>query len=117
MSPEARERSFDEIAVGLSSGTLSRSKALKLVGAALVGGLLASLPGIAQAAPPLCSHHRPCPVRCRCVRSANGGRTCIDELSLLERVSNCNQCQTGDACIILRGGRQRWCAAPCTAAG
>ena len=29
MSPEARERSFDELAIGLSSGSLSRGKALK----------------------------------------------------------------------------------------
>jgi hypothetical protein len=64
----ARERtgasSFDELAVGLSSGTLSRGKALKLVGAALVGGLLASLPGIAQAAPEACQ-----PLRKECGRN------------------------------------------------
>ena len=50
MSPEARERSFDELARGLASGRLSRRKALKLMGAALVGGALASLPGAAWAA-------------------------------------------------------------------
>jgi hypothetical protein len=41
--------SFDELAVGLSSGTLSRGKALRLMGAALVGGTLASLGGVAAA--------------------------------------------------------------------
>jgi hypothetical protein len=51
MSPEATERSFDELAVGLSSGKLSRGKAIKLMGASLVGGVLASIPGIAEAAP------------------------------------------------------------------
>jgi hypothetical protein len=51
MSPEARESSFDELAKGLASGTLSRRKALRLMGAALVGGVLASIPGIAEAAP------------------------------------------------------------------
>jgi hypothetical protein len=60
MSPEARERSFDELAVGLSSGTLSRGKAIKLMGAALVGGVLASIPGIAEAAPPLKEAGRKC---------------------------------------------------------
>jgi hypothetical protein len=45
-----RERSFDELARGLASGTLSRRKALKLMGAALVGGALASVPGVAWAA-------------------------------------------------------------------
>src|SRR5919199_924837 len=50
MSPEARERSFDELACGLASGTLSRAKALRLMGAALVGGVLASIPRVAVAA-------------------------------------------------------------------
>jgi hypothetical protein len=49
MSEETRERSFDELAKGLASGTLSRGKALRLMGAALVGGALASLPGAAWA--------------------------------------------------------------------
>jgi hypothetical protein len=40
--------SFDELASGLASGTLSRGKALRLMGAALVGGTLASL-GIGEA--------------------------------------------------------------------
>jgi hypothetical protein len=38
MSPEARERSFDELARGLASGNVTRGKALRLLGAALVGG-------------------------------------------------------------------------------
>src|SRR5215207_2206366 len=42
--------SFDELAKGLASGTLSRRKALRLMGAALVGGALASVPGVAWAA-------------------------------------------------------------------
>ena len=41
--------SFDELAKGLASGTLSRGKALRLLGGALVGGALASLPGVAWA--------------------------------------------------------------------
>jgi hypothetical protein len=44
------EPSFDELARGLAEGTVSRRKALRLVGAALVGGALASLPGAAWAA-------------------------------------------------------------------
>jgi hypothetical protein len=55
MSPEARERSFDALATGLASGSISRGRALKLIGAALVGSTLASL-GIGEAAadPPGC---------------------------------------------------------------
>jgi len=45
MSPEARERSFDELARGLANGSISRGKALRLMGAALLGGALAAIPG------------------------------------------------------------------------
>src|SRR5918994_1538693 len=56
MSPEAREHSFDELTRGLASGSISRGKALRLMGAALVGGTLASLgiDGEAGGAPPGC---------------------------------------------------------------
>src|SRR4051812_25766638 len=51
MSPEARERSFDEMASGLASGGMSRLEALKWLGAALLGGALAFTPKVAEAAP------------------------------------------------------------------
>jgi hypothetical protein len=51
VSKDARDRSLDELAKGLASGTLSRRKALHLMGAALLGGALASVPGVALAAP------------------------------------------------------------------
>jgi hypothetical protein len=44
---ETTNRYFDELTRGLASGTLSRRKALKLMGVALLGGTLASIPGIA----------------------------------------------------------------------
>jgi hypothetical protein len=52
----AREESFfDELARGLADGTLTRGKALRLMGAALVGGTLGSLGiGEAGADPPGC---------------------------------------------------------------
>jgi hypothetical protein len=49
MSPEAREHSFDELARGLASSSISRRRALRLMGAALVGGTLGSLGGVAAA--------------------------------------------------------------------
>ena len=52
MTREAGERTFDELAIGLSNGSLSRGKALRLMGTAIIGGVLASIPGIAEAAPP-----------------------------------------------------------------
>src|SRR5918993_5331351 len=48
------ELSLDELSKGLASGTLSRGKALRLMGAALVGGALASIPGVALAVVPPC---------------------------------------------------------------
>src|SRR5918997_2772358 len=50
MSLRARDHSFDELARGLASGEVSRGKALRLMGAALVGGTLSSLLGIGEAA-------------------------------------------------------------------
>jgi hypothetical protein len=47
---EARGRAFDALATEMASGTLSRGRMLRLMGAALVGGTLASLPGLAWAA-------------------------------------------------------------------
>ena len=47
MTGEAREHSFDELTRGLASGSISRGRALRLIGAALVGGTLASIPGTA----------------------------------------------------------------------
>ena len=65
MSPEARDHSFDELTRGLANDTLSRGKALRLMGAALVGGALASIPGIAWAKPnkpanAKCNHNHQC---------------------------------------------------------
>ena len=45
----AEEHSFDQLARGLASGSVSRKQALKLVGGALLGGVLASIPGVAWA--------------------------------------------------------------------
>ncbi len=52
MSEETNGRSFDELAKGLASGEVSRRKALRLMGAALAGGTLASLVGIGEACRP-----------------------------------------------------------------
>ncbi len=49
MSQQTTNCYFDELAKGLATGTLSRGKALRLMGVALVGGALASIPGIAWA--------------------------------------------------------------------
>jgi len=77
MSPEARDHSFDELTRGLANDTLSRGKALRLMGAALVGGALASIPGIASAKPnkpagAKCKHNHQC-LSGQCVGGECGG--------------------------------------------
>src|SRR5215211_7099050 len=44
-----RDHSFDELAKGLAKGSLSRGQALRWMGAAVLGGVLASIPGVALA--------------------------------------------------------------------
>jgi hypothetical protein len=84
MSPEARDHSFDELTRGLASGTLSRGKALRLMGAALVGGALASIPGIAWAKGKpggrKCNHDQQC-ASGQCVEGrCGGGSTCDGQI-------------------------------------
>jgi hypothetical protein len=49
MATETREHSLDELAKGLATGTLSRGKAIRWMGGALLGAALASIPGVAWA--------------------------------------------------------------------
>jgi Stigma-specific protein, Stig1 len=49
VSQQTTNRSFDELAKGLATGTLSRGKALRWMGGALLGAALASFPGVAWA--------------------------------------------------------------------
>ena len=65
------ERSFDALAKGLAAGSVSRRKALRLMGGAVLGGLLASIPGVALAAP--CPRTR---IRCAGQCCAEGVTTC-----------------------------------------
>jgi hypothetical protein len=49
VSQETTSSYFDELAKGLANGTISRRQALRWMGGALVGGVLASIPGVALA--------------------------------------------------------------------
>ncbi len=44
------ERAFDDLTRALANGRISRGRALRVFGAALVGGVLASVPGIGRLA-------------------------------------------------------------------
>jgi hypothetical protein len=50
VSQQTSDRSFDELARALANGSVSRRRALRLMGAALLGGTLASVVGIGEAA-------------------------------------------------------------------
>jgi hypothetical protein len=78
---------LDEVAKGLAQGTISRGRALRLVGAGLVSTVLGSIvgSGIAEAAP-RCPNSGPgCDAQCRdtgggtciCVKLANGNTRCV----------------------------------------
>jgi hypothetical protein len=100
ISPEARERSFDALATGLASGSISRGRALKLMGAALVGSTLASL-GIGEAAAD--------PTGCK----RNGKHCTKDRLCCSRNCVNgtCAACPSGR--VLLSNGT---CALPCSSA-
>jgi len=49
MATQTTERFLDDLAKGLASDTLSRGKAIRWMGGALLGAALASVPGVAWA--------------------------------------------------------------------
>jgi hypothetical protein len=72
---------FDDLARSLAEGNLSRRRALRLFGAALVGMMMASVPGMASA--------EPCPRERRCRR----GTCCPEPLVCVE----------GETCLCPNG--------------
>ena len=76
----AVDTSLDNVARGLADGTLSRGRALRLMGAALMSGALASIPGIAWA--------KPKPGNCERDKHCPAGQVCVDRFC---------QCPTGGA--------------------
>jgi hypothetical protein len=122
MSREDRgASSFDELASGLASGSISRGRAIRLMGAALVGGTLASL-GIREAAADnLCK-----PVNKKCRKNAQCcSGICSSLTGTCEACSSTNcagccdsngRCQPGttdEACGI-HGEVCQTCVAPST---
>jgi hypothetical protein len=69
---------FDDLARGLASGSISRGKALRLMGAALLGGTLGSLGiGEASADPPGCKRNgKNCTRNDQCCSKNCSGGTC-----------------------------------------
>jgi len=116
------ERSFDELARGLANGKLTRRKALGMLGGALLGGALASVPGMAWAAKPGCASGvtckgKCCPVGATCAKGAGGGCTCSTGQTVcsgqcvsLTTNQNCGSC--GSACSGGKTCQAGVCACP-----
>ncbi len=88
--------SLDELAKGLAGGTLSRGKMLKMMGAALFGGAVASIPGAAWAAcKPLA---RKCTANSQCC-----SRNCIKNPQGNGKICGCptgqTLCPAGNQCV------------------
>ncbi len=123
MSEETRGNSFDELAKGLASGEVSRRKALRLMGAAFLGGTLFSIPGVAWAAsnPKRCGSLGLCPgdtvclqkgktPRCGCPSGTQlcGTNQCVDTQT---DPSNCGSC--GNACAAGQSCQGGQCVVSC----
>jgi hypothetical protein len=111
---------FDEAAKGLAGGTISRGRALKLTGSALLGGgLLALLPDAADAQQQQCANkkainNRNCPRstcglnnRCRCATTVRDIKTCVNFRNASCPTRNqCNStrdCARGRVCVKVGG--------------
>ena len=96
MSQGTTNRTFDELASGLASGTLSRGKALRLLGAALVGGLLPFTPKVAEAA---VGRHR-CDSAGECPKGGSccAGTCCEGEVSCLPASPVCGKGRVATIC-------------------
>lgn len=64
-------RDFDDLAIAMASRSISRRDVLKWVGAALLGGMLASTPTVAGAKPKpnKCNNDKQCPAGTTCVNN------------------------------------------------
>jgi hypothetical protein len=107
--------SLDELAKGLATGAVSRRKALRWMGSALVGAVLASVPGVAWAACPegqtRCGdrcvnlktnerHCGTCSNRCLSTQTCCKGR-CVNLQRNERHCGSCfNRCPEGSECVV-----------------
>jgi hypothetical protein len=127
----ALELSLDELAKGLATGTLSRGKALRWMGGALLGAALASVPGVAWADDCRrlgreCRRDSQCCSR-NCIRRGDdkvcgcpeGKSRCKDRCINLDRNENhcgecSNRCEEGVECVEgVCGGGEPVCTPSC----
>jgi hypothetical protein len=124
VSQQTTNRYFDELASGLASGSISRGKALRLMGAALVGGMLASL-GIGEASADLCKPNgKACKKNSQCCSGNCANGTCAQFIGCDPQGGICDSltfCNNNRNCLCLQtaeGSGICWNAAasqPCDA--
>jgi hypothetical protein len=105
----AKEHSFDELARGLASGTISRGRALKLVGSSILGaGFLAFIPGVAEARVPKCSSGggtgcstscKNTSKNCNCIRTTEGTRACVYACCSNRGCTSSSDCRSREVCM------------------
>ena len=114
--------SLDEVAKGLAEGTISRGKAIKLSGAALLGswGLLSLFPGVAGAEGPCegvpAINNRRCPLEasvcgacpgCQCAVTVSGNKRCLDfsgkECPDTDECDRNSDCPGDERCVQVAG--------------
>jgi hypothetical protein len=139
--PAEEEHFFDGLGKGLANGSISRGRALRLVGAALLGlAVLPSTPLEAQARrrrhrggggggnacnnPGTCNHFEfggACSRDCACAQDADGRNVCVGRFDCPapnNSTNFCNRdrdCRSGEACIVnscCRTGNFRGVCAP-----
>ena len=114
---------FDEAAKGLAGGTISRGRALKLTGTALLaGGLLAIFPGVAGAqvsAQQTCAgrpaiNNKKCPStncggnqNCFCATTVSGQKRCVNLRNAVcptrDECDSNRDCPSGNVCLKVGG--------------
>jgi hypothetical protein len=86
---------FDDLARGLASGALSRRRALRLLGGALVGSLMASFPGVAGAT----ERNRDNDERCRNRLKTRCNGKCVNRRTNEKHCGSCgNRCRSNQTC-------------------
>src|SRR3954452_2772528 len=108
----AREESFfDDLARGLADGSLTRGKALRLMGAALVGGALGSVGiGEASADPPGCKRNgKTCTRNDQCCSANCTSGTCQAQTTTTTSTTSTSTTSTSTTPGCLPNG------GPCTA--
>ena len=90
---------FDDLARGLADGSLTRGKALRLMGAAVVGGTLGSL-GISEASADQCKRNgKPCKKNSQCCSGICAQATGTCAPPVLE-CQDANDCDDGNLCTV-----------------